>query len=150
MIILGLLLEVVDLSGANLDNVTRPRLPANAAKPAGGARRPGKRPIPARSAPWRAARVMAKSPTSRKGTSHQHWQRANALRRIPIEVQREGLSLASLQASLRGRWRGLCHPGELGTALRTLGFKRKRRWHEGSGFCGRTRIRKATLYAHGH
>jgi len=70
MIILGLLLEVMDLSGANLDNVTRPRLPANAAKPAGGARRPGKRPIPARSAPWRAARVMAKSPTSRKGTSH--------------------------------------------------------------------------------
>ena len=70
MIILGLLLEVMDLSGADLDNVTRPRLPSNAAKPAGGARRPGKRPIPARSAPWRAARVMAKSPTSRKGTSH--------------------------------------------------------------------------------
>ena len=69
MIILGLLLEVMDLSAADLDNVTRPRLPANAA-PAGGARRPGKRPIPARSAPWRAARVMAKSPTSRKGTSH--------------------------------------------------------------------------------
>jgi len=64
MIILGLLLEVMDLSAADLDNVTRPRLPA------GGARRPGKRPIPARSAPWRAARVMAKSPTSRKGTSH--------------------------------------------------------------------------------
>jgi hypothetical protein len=31
MIILGLLLEVMDLSGADLDNVTRPRLPANAA-----------------------------------------------------------------------------------------------------------------------
>ena len=31
---------------------------------------------------------------------------------IPIEIQREGLSLASLQASLRGRWRGNCHPGE--------------------------------------
>jgi hypothetical protein len=45
---------------------------------------------------------------------------------IPIEVQREGLSLASLQASLRGRWRGNCHPGELGTALRKLGFKRER------------------------
>jgi hypothetical protein len=25
-----------------------------------------------------------------------------------------------LQASLRGRWRGLCHPGELGLALRKL------------------------------
>jgi len=33
---------------------------------------------------------------------------------IPIEVQREGLSLNTLQASLRGRWRGTCHPGELG------------------------------------
>jgi hypothetical protein len=42
---------------------------------------------------------------------------------IPIEIQREGLSLASLQASLRGRSRGLCHPGELGTALRKLGFR---------------------------
>jgi hypothetical protein len=49
---------------------------------------------------------------------------------IPTEVQREGLSLASLQASLRGRWRGNCHPGELGSALRKLGFKRERRWHD--------------------
>ncbi len=53
---------------------------------------------------------------------------------IPIEIQREGLSLASLQASLRGRWRGNCHPGELGTALRKLGFKRERRWQDGAGF----------------
>jgi hypothetical protein len=53
---------------------------------------------------------------------------------IPVEVQREGLSLASLQASLRGRWRGVCHPGELGTALRKLGFKRERRWHNEGGF----------------
>ena len=48
---------------------------------------------------------------------------------IPVEIQREGLSLSSLQASLRGRWRGFCHPGELDTALRKLGFKRERRWH---------------------
>jgi hypothetical protein len=54
---------------------------------------------------------------------------------IPIEIQREGLSLASLQASLRGRHRGNCHPGELGTALRKLGFKRERRWHNEAGFC---------------
>jgi hypothetical protein len=54
---------------------------------------------------------------------------------IPSEIQREGLSLASLQASLRGRWRGNCHPGELGTALRKLGFKRERRWHADAGFC---------------
>ncbi len=53
---------------------------------------------------------------------------------IPIEIQREGLSLSTLQASLRGRWRGNCHPGELGTALRKLGFTRQRRWHEGAGF----------------
>jgi hypothetical protein len=31
---------------------------------------------------------------------------------IPIEVQRKGLSLAALQASLRGRRRGRCHPGD--------------------------------------
>ena len=54
---------------------------------------------------------------------------------IPSEIQREGLSLASLQASLRGRWRGNCHPGELGMALRKLGFARQRRWHDASGFC---------------
>jgi hypothetical protein len=54
---------------------------------------------------------------------------------IPIVIQREGLSLSSLQASLRGRWRGNCHPGELGKALRKLGFKRERRWHDGTGFC---------------
>jgi len=53
---------------------------------------------------------------------------------IPIEIQREGLSLASLQASLRGRSRGNCHPGELGAALRRLGFKRERRWDNCSGF----------------
>jgi hypothetical protein len=53
---------------------------------------------------------------------------------IPSEIQLEGLSLASLQASLRGRW-GNCHPGELGTALRKLGFKRERRWHDATGFC---------------
>jgi hypothetical protein len=54
---------------------------------------------------------------------------------IPSEIQREGLSLSSLQALLRGRWRGVCHPGELGTALRKLGFTRQRRWHDASGFC---------------
>jgi hypothetical protein len=33
---------------------------------------------------------------------------------IPVELQKEGMSLPSLQVSLRGRWRGNCHPGELG------------------------------------
>lgn len=59
---------------------------------------------------------------------------ARLLATIPIEVQREGLSLSSLQASLRGRWRGNCHPGELGRALRKLSFTRVRRWHDGNGF----------------
>jgi hypothetical protein len=54
---------------------------------------------------------------------------------IPSEIQREGLSVASLQASLRGRWRGNCDPGELGTALRKLGFTRQRRWNDATGFC---------------
>jgi len=53
---------------------------------------------------------------------------------IPVEIQAEGLSLNSLQASLKGRWRGSCHPGELGKALRKLGFKRVRRWSGGDGF----------------
>ena len=53
---------------------------------------------------------------------------------IPVEVQREGLSLASLQASLRGRRRGNCHPGELGAALRRLGFQRCRDWSGVDGF----------------
>jgi hypothetical protein len=56
------------------------------------------------------------------------------LSKIPIEIQNEGLSLNALQASLTGKWRGTCHPGELGTALRKLGFKRERRWSGDYGF----------------
>jgi hypothetical protein len=59
---------------------------------------------------------------------------ARLLATIPSEIQREGLSLSSLRASLRGRWRGNCHPGELGAALRKAGFKRERRWHADAGF----------------
>lgn len=47
---------------------------------------------------------------------------------IPLEVQREGMSLQSLQAQLKGRWIGDCHPGELGAALRRMGYRRVRRW----------------------
>lgn len=53
---------------------------------------------------------------------------------IPSDVQREGLSLPALQAALRGRWRGVCHPGELGAALRKLGFTRVRRWSGDGAF----------------
>ena len=59
---------------------------------------------------------------------------ARLLEKIPIEVQREGLSLASLQTGLRGRWRGSSHPGELGDALRKLGFQRRRNWRGVEGF----------------
>jgi len=52
---------------------------------------------------------------------------------IPPDVMREGLSLSSLQASLR-RSRGNCHPGELGTGLRRLGFERRRDWRGADGF----------------
>ena len=53
---------------------------------------------------------------------------------IPVEVQNEGLCLNTLQVSLKGRWRGNCHPGELGNALRKLGYKRQRRWSGEDGF----------------
>ena len=61
---------------------------------------------------------------------------ARVLATIPEELQREGLSLSMLQTSLRGRWRGHCHPGELGTALRKLGYRRERRWRgKDASFC---------------
>lgn len=59
---------------------------------------------------------------------------ARYLSTVPLDAQRDGLSLPVLQASLRGRHRGSCHPGELGRALRKLGFRRERRWRSGAGF----------------
>lgn len=59
---------------------------------------------------------------------------ARLLATIPLDIQREGLSLLTLQAGLRGRWRGSCHPGELGTALRKMGFVRVRTWTGKAGF----------------
>ncbi len=54
---------------------------------------------------------------------------------IPAEVSREGLSLASVQVMLKGRNRGRAHPGELGSALRRLGWTRRRSWRGGdAGF----------------
>ncbi|MGD0186967.1 MAG: hypothetical protein ABSC25_17175 [Roseiarcus sp.] len=47
---------------------------------------------------------------------------------IPIEAQREGLSLSSLRILLRGRQGGNAHCGELGEALRNLHFERRRDW----------------------
>ncbi len=58
---------------------------------------------------------------------------------IPREVQVEGLSLPTLQAMLKGRRRGSCHQGELGSALRRLGFERRRHWRgdAAGGFAAR-------------
>ena len=59
---------------------------------------------------------------------------ARLLATIPLDLQHAGLSLPALQAALRGRWRGHCHPGELGAALRKLGFRRERDWSGTGGF----------------
>ena len=54
---------------------------------------------------------------------------------IPISAQREGLSLLDLQSCLRGRKGGLPHIGELGAAMRRLGWQRRRAWsNEKSAF----------------
>ena len=47
---------------------------------------------------------------------------------IPESVQREGLSLLNLKARLRGRKGGMPHIGELGAAMRQLGWQRRRAW----------------------
>jgi hypothetical protein len=91
----------------------------------------------ARVSAWRATSHSRPRATSR---SRRPGQRDRALH--PHSMAR-GLSTSravrlvpslSFQASLRGRWRGNCHPGELGLALRKLGFARQRRWQDGSGF----------------
>jgi hypothetical protein len=51
---------------------------------------------------------------------------------IPDEIKDEGLSLTNLRTMLSGKWRGKCHPGELGNALRKLGYQRKRNWSKGT------------------
>ena len=82
----------------------------------------------------RAEQEQAEARAARERLTPLEERLERQLAKIPVELQREGLSLASLQAVLKGRWRGHCHPGELGTALRKLGFKRRRRWRGGEGF----------------
>ena len=48
---------------------------------------------------------------------------------MPESIKTNGLSLPALQQMLKGRWRGNAHPGELGDALRNLGYVRTRSWH---------------------
>ena len=47
---------------------------------------------------------------------------------MPESVKANGVSLPVLQQMLKGRWRGNAHPGELGMALRKLGYLRTRSW----------------------
>ena len=82
----------------------------------------------------RAEKERAEAQAVRERLTPLETRVSKLLATIPDAVQREGLSLASLQASLRGRSRGNCHPGELGTALRKLGFTRRRRWSDAAGF----------------
>ena len=49
---------------------------------------------------------------------------------IPSSEQRQGLSLLDLQVRLRGRKGGLPHIGELGAAIRRLGWQRRRAWSD--------------------
>jgi len=49
---------------------------------------------------------------------------------VPEEIKSQGLSIPTLRNMLAGKWRGKCHPGELGQALRKLGYQRRRNWSE--------------------
>ncbi len=51
---------------------------------------------------------------------------------MPNEIKQKGLALTVLRGMLSGKWRGKCHPGELGDALRKLGYLRKRKWSTGN------------------
>lgn len=53
---------------------------------------------------------------------------AKLIAEIPMPVQERGLSLEPLRRMLAGKFRGNCHPGELGDAMRKLGWKRRRNW----------------------
>lgn len=57
---------------------------------------------------------------------------AKLLATIPSEIKSQGLSLLAIRNLLAGKWRGKCHPGELGVALRKLGYQRRRNWSNGT------------------
>lgn len=57
---------------------------------------------------------------------------AKLLATIPAEIKSQGLSLPAIRNMLAGKWRGKCHPGELGIALRRLGYERRRNWSDGT------------------
>jgi hypothetical protein len=82
----------------------------------------------------RAERKQSETAKARQRLAPLEQRVARLLATIPDEIQREGLSIASLQESLRGKWRGQAHAGQLGMALRKLGFWRERKWRSGEGF----------------
>jgi hypothetical protein len=51
---------------------------------------------------------------------------------IPADIKNQGISLPAIRNMLAGKWRGKCHPGELGVALRRLGYVRRRNWSDAS------------------
>jgi 1,2-phenylacetyl-CoA epoxidase catalytic subunit len=57
---------------------------------------------------------------------------AKLLANIPSDIKDQGLSLTALRGMLAGKWRGRCHPGDLGVALRKLGYQRRRKWSDGT------------------
>jgi len=57
---------------------------------------------------------------------------AKLLATIPAEIKSQGLSQPALRTMLAGKWLGKCHPGELGIALRRLGYERRLNWNVGS------------------
>ncbi len=90
----------------------------------------------------RAARAVALSPTveterqakikaARERLTPLEDRLANVLATIPAEVVREGLSLPTLVPLLRGRRCATANPGQLGVALRKLGWRRERKWRGG-------------------
>ena len=58
---------------------------------------------------------------------------ARLLSTMPEEITTKGLALNDLRRLLSGKWRGNCHPGELGAALRKLGYVRRRNWSKSDG-----------------
>ena len=55
---------------------------------------------------------------------------ARLLSTMPEEITVKGLALNDLRRLLSGKWRGNCHPGELGAAFRKLGYQRRRNWSD--------------------
>lgn len=52
---------------------------------------------------------------------------------LPDDTKRAGLPLRAIAERLRGRVCARAHPGEVGTALRELGWQRRRCWRTDQG-----------------